>query len=64
MSFIDKIKDLVNVPDDDYEEDDYIEESFEQEEVKKPRHEKPAFRAAPEREKKASTSDYSRFSES
>ena len=34
MSFIDKIKDLVNVPDDDYEEDDYMEEEYEVEEKK------------------------------
>jgi len=64
MSFIDKIKDLVNVPDDDYEEDAYIEDDYEEEELKKPRHEKSTFRSAPEREKKSSASDYSRFSES
>lgn len=63
MSFIDKIKDLVNVPDDDYDEDDYMEEEYEEPEVKKPRFEK-TFRSAPEREKKAPASDYSRFSES
>ncbi|MBQ6380296.1 MAG: cell division protein SepF [Clostridia bacterium] len=60
MSFIDKIKDLVNVPDDDYEEDAYIEEDYEEEELKKP---KSTFRSAPEREKKSSTSDYGKFSE-
>lgn len=64
MSFIDKIKDLVNVPDDDYDEEEYIEEEYEQAPVKKPRREKPSFSAAPEREKKSSASDYSRFSES
>ncbi|MBR2590919.1 MAG: cell division protein SepF [Clostridia bacterium] len=64
MSFIDKIKDLVNVPDDDYEEDDYMEEEYEVEEVKKPKQEKASFRAQPERERKTTASDYSRFSES
>ena len=63
MSFIDKIKDLVNVPDDEYEEDDYMEEEYEAEEIKKPKHEKATYRSAPEKEKKTS-SDYSRFSES
>ena len=63
MSFIDKIKDLVNVPDDDYEEDDYMEEDYEQEEVSRPKREK-SYHSAPEREKKTSASDYSRFSES
>ncbi len=63
MSFIDKIKDLVNVPDDGYEDDDYMEEEYEQEEVSKPKYEK-SYRSAPEREKKSTASDYSRFSES
>ena len=63
MSFIDKIKDLVNVPDDDYEDEDYIEEEYEAEELQKPKREK-SYRSAPERERKSSASDYSRFSES
>ena len=55
MSFIDKIKDLVNVPDDDYDE----------EEIVKPAKKERSFRPtpAPERERKASA-DYSKFSQS
>lgn len=63
MSFIDKIKDLVNVPDDEYDEDDYIEEEYAQEEVRKPKFEKSPFRSSAEREKKSSA-DYSRFTDS
>ncbi len=64
MSFIDKIKDLVNVPDDDdYDEEDYAEEEFEQEEPKRVKHEKSYRSGSTERERKSS-SDYSRFSES
>lgn len=61
MSFIDKIKDLVNVPDDDYEDGEYIEDDYEQEEIKKPRFEK-SYRQSAERERKSS-SDYGKFAE-
>ena len=65
MSFIDKIKDLVNVPEDeDYEDGELMEEDYEVDEApKKPKFEK-AFRssAAPEREHKSS--DYGKFADS
>ena len=63
MSLLDKMKDIFNVPeDDDYEDDEYIEEELE-EEVRRPKKDR-GFRGAPERERRGSSSEYSRFSES
>ena len=64
MSFIDKIKDLVNVPEDeDYEDNEFIEEDYEVEEPpKKQKFEKP-FRSASAPERERRSSDYGKFAE-
>lgn len=62
MSFIDKVKDLLNVPDDDYAQEDYIEEEFEAEELRRPKPEK-SLRASSERERRSGASDYGKFAD-
>ena len=58
MSLIDKMKDLLNVPDDDYDEGEYIDEEYE-EEMPAPKRER-SYRASSPRK---SSSDYGKFAD-
>ena len=62
MGLLDKMKDLFNVPDEDFEEGEYIEDDYE-EQLQKPQKRERTYRSAPERERKR-TSDYGDFTDS
>lgn len=65
MSFIDKIKDLVNVPEDeDYEDGEFVEEDYEMEEPKRSKFEKPFRSASGAAERERKSSDYGKFADS